>query len=70
MIVVILISFDNLFKVLQEKIMLKKYSTLMLIGLIINLAFSSFVFAQNAETKATEKNEVKDCQARNWRQSS
>ena len=39
--------------------MLKKYSTLMLIGLIINLAFSSFVLAQDAETKAAEKNKVR-----------
>lgn len=39
--------------------MLKTYSTLMLIGLIINLAFSSFVFAQDAETKTAEKNKVK-----------
>ncbi len=39
--------------------MLKKYAALMLMGLIINLAFGSFVFAQDAETKAAEKIKVK-----------
>lgn len=43
----------------MEKIMLKKYTALMLIGLIINLAFGSFVFAQDAETKAAEKIKIK-----------
>ncbi len=35
--------------------MLKKYSTLMLIGLIINLTFCNFVFAQDTEARAAEK---------------
>ncbi len=38
--------------------MLKKYSSLMLIGLIINLAFSSFAFAQTQD-RATEKIKIK-----------
>lgn len=39
--------------------MLRKYTVLMLIGLIINLAFSSFAFAQDAEARVAEKNKVK-----------
>ena len=39
--------------------MLKKYSSLLLIGLIINLAFSSVAFGQDKEIKATEKIKIK-----------
>ncbi len=39
--------------------MLRKYTVLMLIGLIINLAFSSFAFAQDTETRVAEKAKVK-----------
>ncbi len=39
--------------------MLKKYSVFVLIGLIINLTFCSFVFAQDTETRAAEKAKVK-----------
>jgi len=59
MIVVISISFNNLFKVLLEKIMLKKHIGLVSIGLILNLAFSSFVFAQDSETRATQKIKIR-----------
>jgi hypothetical protein len=59
MIVVILISSNNLFKVLLEKIMLKKHIGLVSIGLILNLAFSSFVFAQDSETRATQKIKIR-----------
>jgi hypothetical protein len=59
MIVVISISSNNLFKVLLEKIMLKKHIGLVSIGLILNLAFSSFVFAQDSETRATQKIKIR-----------
>lgn len=39
--------------------MLRKYTALMLIGLIINLAFGSFVFGQNGEAGAAEKIKAK-----------
>ena len=39
--------------------MLKKHIGLVLIGLILNLAFSSFVFAQDSETRATQKIKIK-----------
>ena len=39
--------------------MLKKYSSLLLIGLIINLAFGSVAFGQDKEIKATEKIKIK-----------
>lgn len=39
--------------------MLKKYTSLVLIGLIINLVFSSSVFAQDQETRATEKTKIR-----------
>lgn len=39
--------------------MLKKYTSLLLIGLIINLTFGSFVFAQDKETRATQKIKIK-----------
>lgn len=39
--------------------MLKKYASLILVGLIINLFFSSFAFAQDTETRATEKIKIK-----------
>ena len=39
--------------------MLKKYSVFLLIGLIINLTFCGFVFAQDTETRAAEKAKVK-----------
>ncbi len=35
--------------------MLKNYSVLMLIGLVINLTFGSFVFAQDTDARAAEK---------------
>ena len=41
------------------EIMLKKYSSLLLIGLIINLAFGSVAFGQDKEIKATEKIKIK-----------
>ncbi len=52
-------SFNNLFKVLRKKIVLKKYIGLVLIGLILNLAFSSFAFAQDSETRATQKIKIR-----------
>jgi len=39
--------------------MLKKYTTLMLIGLIINLAFGSFAFAQDKKIIAAGKIKIK-----------
>lgn len=39
--------------------MLKKYTVLVLIALMINLTFGSFVFAQETETRAAEKIKVK-----------
>ena len=39
--------------------MLKKHSSLLLIGLIINLVFSGFAFGQDKEIKATEKIKIK-----------
>ncbi len=39
--------------------MLKKYIGLVSIGLILNLAFSSFVFAQDSETRATQKIKIR-----------
>ena len=39
--------------------MLKKHIFLVLISLILNLAFSSFVFAQDSETRATQKIKIK-----------
>ncbi len=38
--------------------MLKKHTTLMLIGLIFNLAFSSFAFAQTQD-RAAEKTKIR-----------
>ena len=39
--------------------MLKKYAGLVLIGLIINLTFGGFVYAQDTETRAAEKAKIK-----------
>ena len=39
--------------------MLKKHIGLVSIGLILNLAFSSFVFAQDSETRATQKIKIR-----------
>lgn len=38
---------------------MKKYIGLVLIGLMLNLAFSSFVFAQNSETEAVQKIKIR-----------
>lgn len=35
--------------------MLKKYTGLVLIGLMLNLAFSGVIFAQDSETRAAQK---------------
>lgn len=59
MIVVNLNSFNNLFKVSEKKIMLKKYISLVSIGLMLNLAFSNFVFAQDSETRAAQKIKIR-----------
>lgn len=39
--------------------MFKKYLSLVFVGLLLNLAFSSFVFAQDTEVRAAEKVKIK-----------
>lgn len=39
--------------------MLKKYTTFMMVALLINFAFSGFVRAQDTENRATEKVKIK-----------
>lgn len=53
------IAFDNLFSILRVKIMLKKQMNLALVVLILNFAFSSFVFAQDTDARVAQKIKIR-----------